>query len=104
MASPDYLQVGQHVGGTAVVVRAVGEVDMSSAQVLSRQLSQATATSTPTNPVVLDLRQAELFGSSGLAVLVTAHTQCQQRGTPLRVVAGPSVTRRLQRAGLLDLL
>lgn len=104
MSSPDYLQISQRVEGSAVVVRAVGEVDVGSAPALSWHLSQVTAASTPPDSVILDLRQAELFGSSGLAVLVTAYGQCQRRGTSLRVVAGPSVTRRLQMVGLQELL
>lgn len=100
----DYLRVDRRVDETAVVVHAVGEVDLYTAPVLAEQLARATATAAPSTPVVADLREIKFFGSRGFAALVTAHQQCQEQHISLRVVAGPLITHQLELVGLLDVL
>lgn len=99
----DYLHVEQRVEDVAVVLRAVGEVDVHTAPLFAERLAQA-ATTTSLDRVVVDLREVRFFGSKGISALVVAHQQCRTRGIALRVVAGPAITRRLDRVGLLDVL
>jgi anti-anti-sigma factor len=100
----DRLHVDHRVEGTAVVVRAVGEVDMFTAPVLAKQLTRAAEVVTPPAPLVADFRELRFFGSSGISALLVAYQQCQRQSVPLRVVAGPAVTRRLGMVGVLDVL
>lgn len=87
-----------------MVVRAVGDVDMVTAPVLAKELAHAAETVTPPALIVADLREVRFFGSSGIATLIVAHRQCQERRVTLRVVAGPSLTKRLTMSGLVGYL
>jgi anti-anti-sigma factor len=100
----DDLHVDQRVEGTAVVVRATGDIDMATAPVLAKELAHATKTVTPPTLIVADLREVQFFGSSGIGTLILAHQQCQKRNITLRVVAGPSLTKRLDISGLMGFL
>jgi anti-anti-sigma factor len=73
--------------GDAVVVRAVGEIDLVSAPVLAAALRAGCATVCRPHPLVVDLTGVRLFSAAGLAVLATTKRQCHERGVPLRVVA-----------------
>jgi anti-anti-sigma factor len=95
------MQVEQQIEGTAIVLRAVGEIDAASATVLTDQLAHAAKTAIPPGPVVLDLRAIEFMGSAGMAMLIATHQLCQDQHVVFRVVAGPTVTRRLELLGLL---
>jgi anti-sigma B factor antagonist len=96
--------VDEQVVDGVTVVRAVGEVNVRTASLLAARLAQATATTTPPVPVVVDLREVEFFGSTGISMLITAHRTCLDRFLSLRVVAGPSVTHRLGMVGLAEVL
>lgn len=102
--SPEPLQVDQRVEGTAMILRAVGEVDAASVAVLSDQLVHAVEAVTAPGPVVLDLRAVEFLGSAGMAMLIAIHHRCQDQRVGFRVLAGPFVTRRLELLGLLNFL
>lgn len=99
--SPDPSQMKQWFEDSAVVLRAVGEVDAASAAVLADQLAQAAETVTPPGPVVLYLGAVDFIGSAGMATLIATHQLCQDQRIGFRVVAGPVVTRRLELLGLL---
>ena len=71
----DRLHVDQRSEGTAVVLRAVGEVDGSTAPILAKHLTRAAETVTPPGPVVADFRELEFFGSTAISVLLVAHQQ-----------------------------
>ncbi|WP_447007871.1 anti-sigma factor antagonist [Saccharothrix isguenensis] len=73
--------------GDAVVVRAVGEIDVVSAPVLAAALRAGCAAVRRPHPLVVDLTGVRLFSAAGLAVLATTKRQCLDRGVPLRVVA-----------------
>lgn len=100
----DDLHVDQRVEGTAVVVRAAGDVDMATAPVLAKELAHAAETDTPPALIVADLREVQFFDSSGVGTLILTHQQCQKRNITLRVVAGPSLTKRLNASGLAGYL
>lgn len=87
--------------GETAVVRAVGEVDMTTAPKLLDAVLAACASADQSTPVVVDLTAVSFFGSSGINVLVQAERQCQARQTPLRVVAtGRAVLLTLHLCGM----
>ncbi|NMI02062.1 STAS domain-containing protein [Pseudonocardia acidicola] len=88
-------------GRDALVVHVLGEIDTLTAPVLRARLDEHL----PTVPlVVLDLSAVTFLGSAGLAVLVAAKDDAEQRGHRLRLVCGSRiVTRALEATGLLTL-
>jgi anti-sigma B factor antagonist len=100
----DILWVDRTVDNYAVIVRAVGEVDLASAPVLSAQLRLAEAVVVPPAPVLLDLTGVTFFGSAGLSVLFDHQERCAELGTQLRMVGGRVVTWVVAVAGLAEVL
>jgi anti-sigma B factor antagonist len=98
----DHLHIERRIEGKAVVVRAAGEVDVTTSSLLRDQLKLAAALATPPAPVVADLRDVEFCGSEGVAVLVEAAQRCQQQHAELRLIAGSAVLRPLDVLGLQD--
>ena len=83
------------------VVRARGEVDMSTAPLLEEALSVACDAAGPHASVVVDLAAVTFFGTTGLGVLVATLGRCQALRIPLRLTApGPAVLRQLSAVGL----
>jgi anti-anti-sigma factor len=66
----DHFHVERRREGAVVVVRAAGDVDITTTPLLDDQLRIATALATPPAPVVADLRDVEFFGSNGISVLL----------------------------------
>ncbi|MDX8056267.1 STAS domain-containing protein [Lentzea sp. BCCO 10_0798] len=83
----------------AVVLRAEGEVDSYSAELLRDKLSEAFGAGLP---VVLDLSAVEFFASAGLSVLVEYHLLGEDRGVPLRLVSPRGSVLRALRATTLN--
>jgi anti-anti-sigma factor len=100
----DILWIDRTVDNHAVVVRAVGEVDLVSAPSLSTQLRLAEAVVVPPAPVILDLSGVTFIGSAGLSVLLDHRDRCAELGTRLQVVGGRLVTRVLAVSGLAQAL
>ena len=98
----DLLWIDRTVDNHAVIVRAVGEVDLVSAPLLSAQLRLAEAVVVPPAPVLLDLTGVTFIGSAGLSVLLEHHERCAELRTRLQVVGGRVVTRVLAAAGLTE--
>jgi len=96
------LHVERRSEGTAVVVRAVGEVDMHTAPLLDDHLTVATELATPPAPVVADLRDVHFFDSKGIAALIGAQQRCQQQNTGLRVLVSTPVMRPIAVLGMTD--
>lgn len=96
---PGELQVTHRVEGQAVIVHAVGEVDVHTAPDLTEHLAVAIKTATPPGPVVVDLRKIEFFGSRGVGVLLLAQQECDRHGTALRILATRRVIRPLDITG-----
>ena len=91
--------------GTAVVVRAVGDIDHASAPVLAAALRAGCVAVRRPHPLVVDLTGVRLFSAAGLALLATTKRQCHERGVPLRVVATHrGVLRPLRITGMDALL
>lgn len=98
------LHVDERVEGTAVVVRAVGEVDARSSPLLAQRITIAFTAVTPPGPLVLDLRAVTFLSSVGMAALIDAHQQANQLSFTLRLVAESALARRLAMVGLLNIL
>lgn len=98
------LLVQREVIGFAVVVRAAGEVDGTSSEVLRDELSIALALSTAPAPVVADLTGITFFSAAGLNEVLHQHRRAHAVGTQLRVVPSPQVLRPMTAIGLDHLL
>ncbi len=91
--------------GAAVVVRAVGEIDLASAPDLAAALRTGCVAVCRPHPLVVDLTEVRFLSAAGLAVLATTERQCCERGVPLRVVATHrGVLRPLRITGMDALL
>ncbi|GDY32281.1 STAS domain-containing protein [Gandjariella thermophila] len=85
----------------ALVVRVSGEVDMTTAAQLERQLEQACAQAGPEAAVVVDLLDVSFLDAAGLGAMVRVQQRCHQHGHRLRVVASHRpVLRPLTLTGL----
>jgi len=98
------LRVERRLDGMSMIVRAAGEVDLTTAPILATQLAAATNLTTPPAPVVADLRNVSFFGCKGIAVLLTADQRCVRHNTVLRVLCARPVTRSLEISGLQAVL
>jgi anti-sigma B factor antagonist len=91
--------------GRASLITVSGEVDMHTAPQLRAEIGEVLAERA--GPVVLDLTAVTFVGSAGIAILVEAYHEAQQRGRSLAVVADHStiaVIQPLHTAGLANLI
>lgn len=97
---------GDHhcTAGTAVVVRAVGEVDTATAPVLAAALRAGCGAARSPEPLVVDLTGLRFLAAAGLTPLVTTLLRCNERRVPLRVVAVRRNVLRPLRLTRLDAL
>ena len=80
----------------AIVITAIGEIDMTTGPALQEAV-RASLAEHP-SALVIDLDQARFFSSAGVAALVLAHRTAR---SALRLVArDPGVLRPLERTGL----
>lgn len=99
------LTVHLETRGNAVVVHAVGDVDLATTPLLSEHLSQAEALLAPPAPLVLDMSGVEFLASVGLSELVKYADLCVDRGSRLVVVAAQrAVLRSMQLTGLTEMI
>jgi anti-anti-sigma factor len=85
----DLLVVDYEVRPEAVLLRAKGEVDSSTAGELISQLDAALrdAGTQPSRLLIIDLQGVTYFGSAGLNAVLDCHRQGLQSGTSVRLVA-----------------
>ncbi|MCM6775049.1 STAS domain-containing protein [Nocardia sp. CDC159] len=101
------LTVGHEVGADAVIVRAAGDVDISTVQILVEQLTEGLqlASTHPGQLLVLDLENVTYFGSAGLNAALECTEQGRAAGTTVRLVANNArVLRPLQVTNLDSVL
>ena len=79
-------------GRDDVVVEAIGELDLQSAELLARAVRRLRAEGH--GHVVVDLQKVEFMDSTGLRVLLGLHRDAEREGWAISLVAGP---RRVQR-------
>jgi anti-sigma B factor antagonist len=97
----DVLDVSVERHGDAVVLLARGEVDALTTPLFSEQIDEQLDNDPMT--IVLDLDKVTFLGSSGLAALINAKEQTNQRGIELRLVCrAHAVLRPLAATGLAD--
>lgn len=92
--------------GSSVVVAVKGEIDIATGPRLRAALAEALD-EPGSGPVVVDLSKVTFLGSTGVAVLVDADWQANQRKRDLRVVVDrerPAVVRPLESTGIDRLL
>lgn len=77
-------------GGTQLLVRVAGEVDLATAPALAEALELTRRYARKVGgitEIVIDLRPVKFLSAAGLAVLARAHSRCHRDAVPLRVVA-----------------
>jgi len=94
----------QVVDGNPVMVRVTGEVDLLAAPELARPLRELIVRRKPP-AIEVDLAGVPFMDSTGIQVLVSAHTDARAADIPFRVRdVSSSVRRVLAMTGLLETL
>lgn len=86
------LQVERHEDGDGVRLVITGEVDLTTAPRLERELLRAESDS---KGVTLDFSEVEFFDSTGLQILLDADGRAAQNGHRLVVITGDGETARV---------
>lgn len=101
--SGELLRVSVETRGSAVIVAAVGELDLMTVPALSQALAEAWEASP--GRLVLDIGAVTFLASVGMTVLAEHHQRGQQQDVPFIVVTDDRATlRTLQLTGMTDLL
>jgi anti-sigma B factor antagonist len=99
------LQVHLEVREGAAIVRAVGDVDLGTAPLLSEYLRRGEEQLTPPRPLVLDLSGVDFLASAGLSELIKHAKRCTDLGSRLLVVATQRVVlRTMDLTGLTEMI
>lgn len=86
-----------------VIVSPVGEIDLSTAPVVLRQVTELIDSGFA--QIVLDLRSVGFLDSQGIQALVSADQHAGAHGASLAIVVSDKVTRRaLEICGLMERL
>ena len=83
-----------------VVVAFAGELDISRAEEVERELERVEAERPPL--VVFDLRGLEFLDSTGLRLILGADSRARRDGRRVVIVPGPEKVHRVFRITLLD--
>ena len=83
-----------------VLIAFEGELDISRADEVERELEQVEAERPPL--VVFDLRGLEFLDSTGLRLLLSADSRARRDGRRVVIVPGPEKVHRVFRITLLD--
>lgn len=90
-------------GHSVLVLRAVGEIDMTTAPLLGERVNAHLEPDAVTlTQLVFDLTQVTFFASAGLAILAATHRECAERGIKMCVVANSHAVLRPLRITELD--
>ena len=91
------------VAGPSATVRAAGEIDSTTAPLLSQHVGALL--DTEIRELTVDLGRVTFLDSAGLCVLATVHRRAVRQEVQMRVLASSrAVVRPLQITGLWDLL
>jgi anti-anti-sigma factor len=91
---PDLLQVEvRHPRPGVVVLAPVGEVDVSTADLLRHAVRDAIASGP--RCLVIDLTRLTFCGSTGLVVLIDARRDAEAAGMRFGIADGPPIVRRV---------
>jgi anti-anti-sigma factor len=97
-ATPLAVEVDHAPGAHRAVVRVAGEIDLTSVSELTAALERVVAAGA--TDLRLDLAEVGFMDSTGLAALITTHTQLEGRGRVVIDDASPTVRRTFEVAGL----
>ena len=86
--------------GDAVTVAFTGELDISRAEEVERELEQIEAGGP--GLIVFDLRGLEFLDSTGLRLILGADSRGRREGRRVVIVPGPETVHRVFRITLLD--
>ena len=82
------------------VIPFVGDLDAHTAPTLQKAVDRTIATA-PSSSIIIDLTDVPFIDSSGLSVIVAAHSRLTDAGAGVRLVANsPRVTKVLALTGL----
>jgi anti-sigma B factor antagonist len=102
-ASSELVTFDVTVAGRSATVRAVGEIDSTTAPLLDQHLSALL--DADVRELTVDLGGVTFLDSAGLCALAAAHRRAGRQDARLRVLASSrAVVRPLQITGLWDLL
>lgn len=87
------LETREHEGAVRIAVS--GELDLSSALTFDEEVRRAEERRPQC--LVLDLRQLRFMDSTGLRLIMSAHSRAKTRGRRLAIVLGSEPVRRLFR-------
>jgi anti-sigma B factor antagonist len=94
------LSVQTRWNGDQAVVALTGELDLSTAGQVERELEAAEQRKPP--KLVIDLRDVTFLDSTGLRVVLSADGRARRDGRRLEVIPGPPPVHRVFRIALLD--
>lgn len=80
-------------GGAAVRLRLTGDLDLATAEDAERAILGAEEGRPPV--LILDLSELDFMDSTGLRVILSAHTRAQDQERRVVLVKGPSVVQRV---------
>lgn len=86
--------------GDVTILSLTGELDISSAARVEKELSRAEERLPAA--LVLDLSALEFMDSTGLRIVVSADARARERGGRFAVVRGPDAVQRIFRITRLD--
>lgn len=87
--------------GDRIMLCPAGEVDLATADVLEREISDLLKRGS--DRVVIDLRGVTFIDSTGIRTLIMAHRQAQRAGQAVSIIlGGPAIRRPLELTGVLD--
>src|SRR3954470_19136046 len=81
----------------AVRVALSGELDMSSALLFDEELRRIEDDGDSADTLVLDLRPLKFMDSTGLRLILSAHSRARRSGRKLRIIPGGDAIRRIFR-------
>jgi len=81
----------------AIRVALSGELDMSSALLFDEELRRIEEDDGSTDTLVLDLRPLKFMDSTGLRLILSAHSRARRSGRRLRIIPGGDAIRRIFR-------
>jgi anti-anti-sigma factor len=86
--------------GDTTVLSLTGELDISSAGRVEKEISRAEERRP--GALILDLSALEFMDSTGLRIVVSADARARERGGRFAVVRGPDAVQRIFRITRLD--
>ena len=81
----------------AVRVALSGELDLSSALLFDEELRRIEEDEESADTLVLDLRPLKFMDSTGLRLILSAHSRARKTGRRLRIIPGGDAIRRIFR-------